>query len=108
MYLERHKVRDDYFYEIGYCSELDKYLLAVTVTYVSWYNQYYIIDESEYNLWRNNVKKLDIIADECRKDNIHSKRFLYSERPEENTKEQLEFSFGEIAMKNQNPDFERI
>ena len=109
MFLQFQKVRTKYFYTIGYCSEWKKYLLAITVTYVGWYEQYYIIQKDEYDLWKDNIDQLDAIVEECRKNNIHSKRFLYSEMPQENTtKEQLEFSFSEIAMSKGNTDFEEI
>ena len=108
MFLESQKVRTKHYYKIGYCAELDKYLLAITVTYVSFYDQYYVIDEDEYNLWKNNTEKLDALAKECREDNISSKRFLYSEMPRENTKEQMDFLFGEVAKRRYNPEFERI
>lgn len=108
MFLEIQKVRTKNYYKIGYCAEWDKYLLVITVPYVSYFDQYYVIDKDEYNLWKDNVEKLDAIAEECRKSNIYSKRFLYSEMPQENTKEQLEILFGEAAKRKFNPDFERI
>ena len=108
MFLEFEKVRTEHYYKIGYCSEWDKYLLAITVPYVSYYDQYYVIEKDEYNLWKNNVEELDEIAEECRQNNIYSNRFLYSEMPRENTKEQLEILFGEVAKRRPNPDFERV
>lgn len=108
MYLENIKVRTREFYSVGYCPDLDKYLLAITVPYVSYYNQYYIISQEEYILWQSDVEKLDVIARECREENIHSKRFLYSELDDENTKEQLEILYGKIARRKYNPAFERI
>lgn len=56
----------------------------------------------------DNIDKLDTIAGECRKTNIHNKRFLYSEMPQENSGEELENSFSEIVGRKSNPDFERI
>lgn len=88
--------------------ESDEYLLAVTVPYVAYYDQYYSISQTEYLLWQSDVEKLDMIAEECRRENIHSRRFLFSERLEENTKEQLEILHGEIAGKKYNPVFETI
>lgn len=108
MYLENIKVRTREFYSVGYCPDLDKYLMVITVTYVCYYNQYYIISREEYLLWQSDVEKLDIIAGECRKENIHSKRFLYSDMEAENTEEQLEILYGTIARRKYNPDFERI
>lgn len=108
MFLEFQKVRTKHFYTIGYCSEWNKYLLAITVPYVSYYNQYYVINKEEYDLWKDNLEKLDAIAEECRKSNIYSKRFLYSEMPQENTKEQLKKSFCEAARRKHNSNFERI
>lgn len=108
MYLERQKVRAKYFYTVGYCADLDKYLLVITVPYIAYYDQYYCISQTEYSLWQTDVKQLDRLAEECRRDNIYSKRFLYSERSEENTKEQLEALYSEIARRKYNPCFENI
>lgn len=44
MFLALQKVRTKHFYTIGYCSEWKEYLLAITVPYVCWYEQYYIIN----------------------------------------------------------------
>lgn len=63
---------------------------------------------SPYHKWKNNIEKLDALAKECREDNISSKRFLYSEMLRENTKEQMDFLFGEVAKRRYNPEFERI
>lgn len=41
---------------------MDKYILVITVPYVSYYDQYFVIDKDEYNLWKENVEKLDTIA----------------------------------------------
>lgn len=38
MFLEFQKVRSEHCYKIGYCSELDKYILVITVPYVSYYD----------------------------------------------------------------------
>ncbi len=108
MYLEGQKVRTEHYYKVGYCPDLDKYLLVITVPYAIYYDQYYIISRAEYSLWESDVEKLDLLAKECRNDNIRSKRFLYSDRPDENTEEQHDFSRGEIARKRYNPDFQRI
>lgn len=108
MYLEDQKVRSEHFYKVGYCQDMEKYLLVITVPYACYYDQYYIISQAEYSLWHSDVEKLDRIAAECRKENIHSIRFLYSDRPDENTKEQSDFSSSEIARRKYNPVFDRI
>lgn len=108
MFLEFQKVRTKHYYKIGYCSEWDKYLLVITVPYVSYFDQYYEIKKDEYNLWKDNVEELDAIAKDCREKNIYSNRFLYSQMPQENTKEQLQLLFGEVERRKYNPDFERI
>lgn len=108
MYLEGQKVRTDHYYMVGYCPDLDKYFMVITVPYVSYYDQYYTISRAEYDLWQSDVEKLDRIAKACRVDNMRSKRFLYSDRPDENTKEQHDFTLSEIARKKHNPFFERI
>lgn len=108
MYLEDQKVRSEHFYKVGYCRDIEKYLLVITVPYVSYYDQYYLISQEEYSLWQSDVEKLDRIAAECRNENIQSKRFLYSDRMDENKKEQSDFSFGEIARRKYNPVFDRM
>ena len=52
------------------------------VTWVAWYNRYFEITEEEYNSFGTEV--LDNIADLLHKDGKNSKRFLFSDRIEEN------------------------
>ena len=108
MYLEGQKVRTDHYYTVGYCPDLDRYLMVITVPGAVYYEQYYTISRAEYALWQSDVKKLDLIAEKCRQENTGSRRFFYSDRPDENTEERQALSRSEIARKRHNPVFDRI
>lgn len=108
MYLENQKVRTEHFYKIGYCREIEGYLLVITVPCGCYYDQYYSISWEEYSLWQSDVERLDEIAARCREEAEHSARFLYSDRQDENKEGQWDFSFREIVRKKYNPIFDRI
>ena len=80
--LENEKVNKEKYYSVGYSSELKKYILVDVVTWFAWYNRYFEITEEEYNSFGTEV--LDNIADLLQKDGKNSKRFLFSDRIEEN------------------------
>ena len=88
MKLENQKVRRDKYYFIGYSPELDKYILACAVAWIAWYNRYYEITKEEYDLF--GTDELDELADTLYKQGRNSKRFLFSEKKEENDPKQLE------------------
>lgn len=88
MKLEMEKVRSEKYYSVGYMPGIGKYVLACVVTWIAWYNQYYEITEKEYDSFGS--KQLDELAETLHKQGIHSARFLFSDKNEENTKEQLE------------------
>ena len=87
MQLENEKVNRDKYYSIGYSTELDKYVLACVVTWIAWYNRYYEISEEEYDSFGS--AKLDELADTLLKQGCNSKRFLFSDKKEENAQKQL-------------------
>ena len=84
--LENEKVCKEKYYSVGYSVELKKYILVDVVTWVAWYNRYFEITEEEYNSFGTEV--LDNTADLLRKDGKNSKRFLFSDKTEENNEEQ--------------------
>ena len=88
MHLENEKVNRDKYYFIGYSPELDKYVLACAVAWIAWFNRYYEISEEEFNSFGS--AELDDLADTLYKQGSNSERFLFSEKKEENNKEQLE------------------
>ena len=83
MKLENEKVNREKYYFVGYSPELGKYVLAIVVTWVAWYERYYEITEEEYNSFGS--PELDKLADELLNKQIFSDRFLFSERKEENS-----------------------
>ena len=70
MQLKNEKINRDKYYSVGYSPELDKYVLACTVTWVAWYNRYYEISEEEYKKMMEEQEQalgeldLDVIKDE--------------------------------------------
>lgn len=56
------------------------------MTWIAWYNRYFEITEDEYNLF--GTVELDNIADLLHKDGNSSRRFLFSDKIEENNEEQ--------------------
>ena len=43
--LEDIKVNKDKYYTVGYCPYLKQYMLAITITWVAWYERYYSISD---------------------------------------------------------------
>jgi hypothetical protein len=82
--LENEKVRAEKHYTIGYDKKNDRYILSVIVPWVAWFNRYYLISKQEYDFYETDLEKLDLLAEECYKAKTSSKRFVYSEKVEEN------------------------
>ena len=76
--LEKEKVRQEHYYSVGYSKGLQKYVMKITITWISWYNDYYEITEEEYNKF--GTKELDNLCDSLINQTSSSPRFLYSER----------------------------
>ena len=55
---------------------------------IAWYERYYEISEYEYEMFGSD--ELDSIAERVREEGTTSARFLFSEKNEENTNNQLE------------------
>lgn len=84
MTLNKEKVRREKLYVVGYEETEKCYMLAIVITWISWYNRYYLISEEEYNWFDSDITKLDQLAEECFQMGACGERFLYSERMEEN------------------------
>ena len=88
MKLENEKVNRNKYYFVGYSPELNKYVLACTITRIAWYNRYYEISKEEYDLFGS--AELDELADTLYRQGTDSERFLFSEKKEENDQKQPE------------------
>jgi hypothetical protein len=90
MYIDKstERVRSEKYYKVGYNSKLNKYVLADVISWIAWYERYFEISEDEYKMFGSD--ELDSIAEGMHKEGIRSDRFLFSEKNEENTNEQLE------------------
>ena len=86
MILEKVKTSQKY-YSVGYCAPVDKYMMAVLVTRVAWYEQYFEISEEEYNSFDTGA--LDDLYEQICRIGTSSSRFLFSDKNGENTKAQL-------------------
>lgn len=80
--LENEKINREKYYSVGYSPELKKYILADVVTWVAWYNRYFEITKDEYDSF--GTEALDVIADLVHKEGTASRRFLFSDKKEEN------------------------
>lgn len=87
MKLEMEKVRSEKCYSVGYVPGLDKYVLVCVVPWIAWYNRYFEITKDEYDSFENN--QLDELAKLLYQQGTQSTRFLFSDKNEENTREQL-------------------
>ena len=76
--LEKEKVNHSKYYAVGFSKGLQKYVMKITITWISWYNDYYEITEEEYNKF--GTKELDDLCDSLVNQTSSSPRFLYSER----------------------------
>ncbi len=86
MQLEEMTVNQEKLYAIGFSPVLKKYILIQTVPHFAWYNRYYEITEKEFHTY--GTYKWPIILKHICRDEEKSSRFLFSEKNEENTKEQ--------------------
>lgn len=43
----------DRYFSIGYCPEIEEYIMSVVVTWIAWYDRYYIITKDDYMLYKN-------------------------------------------------------
>lgn len=88
MQMEMEKVRAEKYYRIGHLGKIDKFVLVPVFTGIAWYERYYEISESEYELFDKDIAQLDELADKLRKAGTASERFLFSDLIAENTEDQ--------------------
>lgn len=81
-FLTGEKVRNEKLYSVGFCPELNKYILVCVIPWIAWYNRYYEISKEEYESFGSEA--LDNLAEELYKQGITSKKFLFSDKIEEN------------------------
>lgn len=62
--LEKFKVNKNNYYKVGYIPYLKQYVLAITITWIAWYERYYSISEGEYKWFDNDIDKLNHLANE--------------------------------------------
>ena len=86
--LSNEKICKEHLFSVGYDS-VERYVLALTITYASIYERYYHITAEEYEWFDSNPKRLAALANECLQCGINSPRFICSGLLEENTSEQL-------------------
>lgn len=88
MKLTDEKVDTQQLFSVGYDKISNHYILSVVITYIAWYNQYFIITKEEYDWFGKDHGRLTAFVQECFDKNIHHPRFFFSELPADNTKEQ--------------------
>ena len=84
MKLKNEKVRNQKYYFVGYDEENNRYLLGVVITWVAWYNRYYLISKEEYEWFDTQIDQLDQLAEECYQAGPGGDRFVYSDSIMEN------------------------
>ncbi len=90
MKLENNKVNSKKLYSIGYCRNIDKYILECCVPDSAYYNMYYEISEEEFNRYEEDSSELDELVDYIRRKSYISDRFLFSDMSRDNNEEQAE------------------
>ncbi len=86
--LSNEKTNKERSFSVGYDS-VERYVLALTITYTNIYERYYHITAEEYDWFDSNPARLASLADECFHSGVGSPRFICSGLLEENTNEQL-------------------
>lgn len=90
MKLENNKVNSRKLYSIGYCRNIDKYIIECCVPDSAYYNMYYEISEEEFNRYEEDSSELDELVDHIRRKSYISDRFLFSDLIRDNNEEQAE------------------
>ena len=88
--MEQVKVRNEKYYSVGYSPKLNKYILANTIPYIMYYEQYYEITKEEYDMF--GTKELDDLANSFLNSGTNSDRFLFSGMDKENNEQQKQTS----------------
>lgn len=84
MKLKNEKVRNKKLYCVGYDEEHNRYILEIVITWMAWYNRYYLISKEEYEWFDTDIEKLDSLAEDCCQTGPCGGRFLYSDKRDEN------------------------
>lgn len=90
MKLENNKVNSRKLYSIGYCRNIDKYILECCVPGSAYYNMYYEISKEEFDRYEEDSSELDKLVDYIRRNNYKSDRLLFSDLSKDNSIEQAE------------------
>ena len=90
MKLENNKVNSRKLYSIGYCRNIDKYILECCVPGSAYYNMYYEISKEEFDRYEEDSSELDGLVDYIRRKSYLSDRFLFSDIMRDNNREQEE------------------
>lgn len=110
MRLINEKINTEQLFTVGYDEISRQYMMAAVVPYISWYNQYYIITEEEYNWFETDSESLVKLKQECF-NNIKNERFYYSEMIGENNREQerihLMYMYNDLMLHNSHEDIAR-
>lgn len=65
MKLTDEKVDTQQLFSVGYDKISNQYILSVVITYIAWYNQYFIITKEEYDWFENDHGRLIAFVEEC-------------------------------------------
>ena len=90
MKLENNKVNSRKLYSIGYCRNIDKYILECCVPGSAYYDMYYEISKEEFDRYEEDSSELDKLVDYIRRNNYKSDRLLFSDLSKDNSIEQAE------------------
>lgn len=104
--LEDVKINKDKYYKVGYSPYLKQYIMAITITWIAWYDRYYSISEDEYKWFDNDIDKLNHLADELYYSGVYHPRFIFSERSTDNNLSQIEL-FNKVSQLNLERNFKR-
>ena len=74
------------FYKLGFDEYSQKYIMEIDNG--QGIKNYYVITEDEYEKSRNNAEFMNMLYDECLKENIKGKRFYFSEWSQQNSPKQ--------------------
>jgi len=55
--IEKQKIDRERFFAIGYCPEIDRYLLCVHISWVAGYDRYYVIDQEDIALYEDSQEE---------------------------------------------------
>lgn len=88
MKLTNEKVCKEGLFSVGYHEETGLYVANVIVPWICWYSRYFEITKEEYELFDTDLEKLKELCKLLISVEVSdNKRFLFSERAEENETE---------------------